>query len=80
MNSKLATRLLLLCITATVISCAVQYLLERRIESDVFTYLIPGCVVSYWIGRRDGLRERDSGEAHEAGNSLARPPKGGGPL
>jgi hypothetical protein len=44
----------------------------------VFTYLIPACVVSYWIGRRDGLRENRAAERDKDGTSFLSPPGGGG--
>jgi hypothetical protein len=57
-NGRIAWHLLYIWIVAIALLFIIEFAFDRRIDTSVLTYLIPGCTVSYLLGRRDGVREQ----------------------
>ena len=76
MSDKIAWRLLFIWIAASGILIIIQYAFDRRIDTSVLTYLIPGCTASYLFGRHDGFRECVSKKAENEQTTAGMPPKG----
>ena len=64
-NNNIARNLLLLCFLATVVTFAVQYLFEGKVNADVLSFIIPACVTSYLFGRQDGQKEHTEKEVEK---------------
>jgi hypothetical protein len=54
--NTIAWRLLALCSVAIALTLVLQYAFIRRVDAEVLTYIIPACIVSYVLGRRDAIR------------------------
>jgi hypothetical protein len=59
MNERIGSHLVILWILASGLLFAFQYAFDSGIDARVLTYLIPGCTVSYLLGRQDVVREHE---------------------
>jgi hypothetical protein len=58
MKDSLAWHLLWVCLAATVVPLAFQYLFDGRLDAGVLNYTLPACAASYMFGRQAGATER----------------------
>lgn len=61
-KNDIGLNLLYLCAIATVITFVVQYLFDKKLNTDVLSYTIPACIVSYVLGRHDERKHNRSQE------------------
>ena len=53
MRTKMISKIVLLCVSACLMTCLVQWLFGEKMDMDVLTYVVPACIVSYVLGMND---------------------------